>query len=385
MTAAAPHYLESEINARFRDDPQMWQFIQHGSLDGVWYWDLENPENEWMSREMWELFGVDPATKRHDPAEWQDLIFQEDLAVAIENFEKHCADPDHPYDQVVRYRHADGSTVWVRCRGIAIRDETGKPIWMLGAHNDLTAIKVAEQDLRSSLSKTAAANEDLKSFAHGISHDLKSPSNTMAMLLTELAESDHGTLTKDQCELIALAQDTATHMCDLVEDMLAYTRLIGEDPVFEVIPVADIAGKARQVLGALVSETDAEIILDDDLPDIYGTPAQLKTLVQNLLENAIKFRHPDRQPRIKVSRADLGEPDRVGFSISDNGVGIPAALQGRIFGLFKRLHRADEVPGSGIGLTLCRRVMLNHKGDILVSSEPEKGTTFTLSFPRFQT
>jgi len=100
-------------------DPEMWRFLQHGSLDGVWYWDLEAPDNEWMSPEMWRLFGIDPETKSHAPAEWQDIIFAEDLAVALENFEKHCADPAHPYDQIVRYWHSDGSTVWVRCRGIA--------------------------------------------------------------------------------------------------------------------------------------------------------------------------------------------------------------------------------------------------------------------------
>ena len=125
------HYLKSELEEQIRTNPAMWDFIQQSSLDGVWYWDLENPENEWMSPEFWRLFGIEPQEKRHDPAEWQDIIFPEDLETALENFHAHCADPNHPYDQIVRYRHVDGSTVWVRCRGLAIRDETGRPIRML--------------------------------------------------------------------------------------------------------------------------------------------------------------------------------------------------------------------------------------------------------------
>lgn len=138
------HYLQTELEAALQRDTSIWEFLRSGSLDGVWYWDLENPEHEWMSPEFWRLFGIDPETKLHSPSEWQDLIFPEDGALALENFEKHLADPTHPYDQVVRYKHADGSTVWVRCRGMAIRDENGKPIRFLGAHVDLTKQLEAE-------------------------------------------------------------------------------------------------------------------------------------------------------------------------------------------------------------------------------------------------
>lgn len=139
------HYLHVELDEALQKDTVIWEFLRAGSLDGVWYWDLENPENEWMSPEFWQLFGIDPKTKQHKPSEWQDLIFPEDGQIALENFEKHLADPTHPYDQVVRYKHVDGSTVWVRCRGMAIRDGGGKPVRFLGAHVDLTKQLNAEK------------------------------------------------------------------------------------------------------------------------------------------------------------------------------------------------------------------------------------------------
>ncbi len=138
-----------------REDSTIFQFLQRGSLDGVWYWDLEQPENEWMSPEFWRLLGFDPAEKKHRASEWQDLIHPDDLRVALRNFEKHCVDPSQPYDQVVRYQHRDGSTVWVRCRGLAIRDATGKAVRMLGAHSDLTPQKRVELELEQ-------ANRELK-------------------------------------------------------------------------------------------------------------------------------------------------------------------------------------------------------------------------------
>jgi PAS domain S-box-containing protein len=138
------HYLETELEQAIQSDISIWEFLRAGSLDGVWYWDLENPENEWMSPEFWRLFGIDPETKAHKASEWQNLIFPEDGELALKNFERHLADPSHPYDQVVRYIHADGSTVWVRCRGMAIRDKTGKAIRFLGAHVDLTSQVKAE-------------------------------------------------------------------------------------------------------------------------------------------------------------------------------------------------------------------------------------------------
>jgi PAS domain S-box-containing protein len=156
------HYLKKELYALIKEDVSIFEFLQQGSLDGIWYWDLEDHENEWMSPRFWTILGYDPAEKKHLASEWQDLIYPEDLQVALSNFTKHCADPNHPYDQAVRYRHKDGSTVWVRCRGMAIRDNTGKPIRMLGAHTDLTPQKLAEEALRQKTIELEKANKKLQ-------------------------------------------------------------------------------------------------------------------------------------------------------------------------------------------------------------------------------
>ncbi|MBI9060849.1 MAG: PAS domain S-box protein [Marinilabiliaceae bacterium] len=142
------NYLKTELYRLFKEDESIFTFLQDSTLDGLWYWDLENPENEWMNERFWTTLGYNPAQQPHKASTWQNIINPDDLKVAIDNFNKHLQDPHHPYDQVVRYTHKNGSTVWIQCRGMAIRNEAGKPIRMLGAHVNVTRQKDAEISLR---------------------------------------------------------------------------------------------------------------------------------------------------------------------------------------------------------------------------------------------
>ena len=162
LSGTRDHYLKAELYRLVREEPLVFDFLQAGSLDGIWYWDLEQPEHEWMSPRFWEVFGHDPEAHPHLASAWQDMIHPDDLQVALANFHKHCEDPRHPYDQLVRYRHQNGSTVWVRCRGLVIRDSQGKPIRMLGAHTDVTLLKETEAELRREIAERQQAEEALR-------------------------------------------------------------------------------------------------------------------------------------------------------------------------------------------------------------------------------
>ncbi|MGB0175582.1 MAG: PAS domain-containing sensor histidine kinase [Owenweeksia sp.] len=142
------NYLQKELYKLIKQDDDVFDFLQQSSLDGLWYWDIENPENEWMNRSFWETLGYDPDEMPHKASAWQDIIFPEDGQQAMKQAQAHFADPSNPYDQVVRYRHKDGHTVWIRCRGMAVRDKDGKPLRMLGAHTEITDYKKQEQELR---------------------------------------------------------------------------------------------------------------------------------------------------------------------------------------------------------------------------------------------
>jgi len=141
------NYLKTELYDLLKKDSKVFDFIQEAALDGLWYWDLENPENEWMNPKFWQVLGYDPAEMPHKSAAWRSIIHPEDLKLATNNFIQHCEDPSVAYDQTVRYSHKEGHTVWIHCRGIAVRNEAGKPLRMLGAHNEITALKKQEEIL----------------------------------------------------------------------------------------------------------------------------------------------------------------------------------------------------------------------------------------------
>ena len=132
------HYLKNELYELVKSDNTIFDFIQESSLDGIWYWDLNNPEEEWMSPKFWSVLGYDYKLMPHKPSAWQDIINSEDLKIATELFIKHCENPEIPYDQTIRYTHKNGSIIWIRCRGLAIRDNEGRPYRMLGSHQNIT-------------------------------------------------------------------------------------------------------------------------------------------------------------------------------------------------------------------------------------------------------
>jgi PAS domain S-box-containing protein len=375
------HYLERELEDLIQTSPSTWNFIREGSLDGVWYWDLEDTNSEWMSPEFWRLFGFNPNDMPHSPSAWQDLIFKEDLEVALENFNKHCADPSHPYDQIVRYKHADGSTVWVRCRGIAIRNEMGKPIRMLGAHNDITSIKKAEEVAKAEEEKAINASKELQSFAYALSHDLKAPANTVSAILSEINASYGESLNDDVKSLISMCEHTARRMQVLIEDVLSFTTVLGENFTFEKVDLNKIVREILSDLQKDIAEANAQIHVDD-LPVIKANPMQMRLLMQNLMANAIKFKKADTAPKVKILSILENKKRLVGFKVSDNGIGIESKYRDRIFDLFTQLNLKSEFGGTGLGLAICKHIVVRHEGTIEVGDSSLGGASFTVLLPQ---
>lgn len=140
------HYLKRELYRLIAEDEGIFDFLANNILDGVWYWDLDHIDQEWLNPRFMNFFGFEEGEMAHSPEWWQANIHPDDLQKALENFEAHKADPDHPYDQVVRYRHRNGETVWVRCKGLIVRNKDGRPIRMLGVHMDVTDLKRTEAE-----------------------------------------------------------------------------------------------------------------------------------------------------------------------------------------------------------------------------------------------
>ena len=206
-------YLKKELCELIKTDESIFDFIQEGSLDGLWYWDLENPENEWMNAKFWTVLGYNPYEMPHEKSAWQNIINQDDLKAAIDNFTKYCENPNHPYDQTVRYTHKNGSIVWIRCRGLVIRDQNGKTIRMLGAHHNITE-NLLSSELNSTLvnmldiapgSISIHDKEGMFLFANQKTCEIHgyTPSEFMALNVHELDVPESEALLAERFELIA--------------------------------------------------------------------------------------------------------------------------------------------------------------------------------------
>ena len=145
------NYLKKELYDLIKSDSTVFDFLQEATIDGLWFWDLDRPENEWMNPKFWTTLGYEPEEMPHKSSAWQDIIFQEDLKNIYKNFAEHSKNPEFPFDQIVRYKHKLGHTIWVQCKGLIWRDSKGKPRRMIGAHTHMPKLKNAQESIRKQI------------------------------------------------------------------------------------------------------------------------------------------------------------------------------------------------------------------------------------------
>jgi two-component system, chemotaxis family, sensor kinase Cph1 len=224
----------------------------------------------------------------------------------------------------------------------------------------------------------ARSNAELKQFAHVASHDLQEPLNQVASYV-QLLEARYGEeLDLDAKEFIGYAVEGVKLMQTLIDDVLIYSKVDLLGIQWEPIDVETALNRALRHLHRLIDETGA-IITSTPLPTIVADSTQLTQLFQNLIGNAIKFRKPGKIPQIQISATRV--QDDWLFSVRDDGMGIDPSFFDRIFVIFQRLHTRDEYPGSGMGLTICKKIVECHRGKIWVRSELGQGATFSFTIP----
>ncbi|HYI96734.1 MAG TPA: ATP-binding protein [Bryobacteraceae bacterium] len=220
-------------------------------------------------------------------------------------------------------------------------------------------------------------NEELRQFAYVASHDLQEPLRTVASYAQLLARRYHGKLDKDADEFIEYMVGGVTRMHTLLNDMLAYSR-VTESKDRPLVPanLDSVVQSALMNLTLTIKENHAEIV-KGPLPVVPGDEIQLTQVFQNLIGNAIKYKS-DAPPKIEISAQET--PDEWIISVADNGIGIDPQYSERIFGIFKRLH-GRELPGTGMGLAICKRIVERHNGRIWVEPQVGGGSKFSFSLP----
>lgn len=279
-----------------------------------------------------------------------------------------------------RYVRKNGNVVWTNLGVALVRDRNGTPLYEIAMFDDITERKESEAALREAHEELKRSNSELEQFAYVASHDLQEPLR-MVSSYTQLLGRRYGErFDPDAKEFMAYIVDGAARMKQLIEDLLAYSRVGTKGRDFRPVEVERALRRAITNLKAAIDESGAAVT-HDPLPTVYADEMQLAQLFQNLMGNALKFRSASA-PRIHVQAAE--KPDHFEFAVRDNGIGIEPQYFERIFMVFQRLHNKGEYPGTGIGLAICKKVVERHGGHIRVESRPGEGSAFIFTLPKQQ-
>ena len=328
-----------------------------------------------MSPRFKAMFGYADDEIENTPVAWQNLIHEDDLPKVLKSFETHVASGGKiPYENEVRYRHKDGSTLWVMSRGRVVEwTDDGQPQRMMGIHVDITDMhKTQEQEIHRKA-------EEISQFAFIAAHDLLQPvltiENSAKMLLKGMRKSSDPR--KEMAKEYLLS--STRRLRARIKGVLDYARLLDDKIDPEELDLNDMVEKCLADLKVQITSAEARMDVSE-LPSASGAPSLVAQVFQNLLSNALKYRHPDRPCRVSVAQADAPS-GLIGVRIEDNGIGIDAEYREQIFQLFERLHTDDEIEGEGLGLAFSQRIISLHGGSIAVDAAKDGGSVFTFTLP----
>jgi len=283
-----------------------------------------------------------------------------------------------------RFVRSDGAPMWVLHNVSTVHDASGRLLYGIAQVQDITERKRAEEGLArvaAELEKRAIelerSNADLQQFAYVASHDLSEPLRMVSSYVQLLERRYSDQLDQDAHEFIEFAVDGVNRMQRLIEDLLAYSRVGTSEYRHERVDIGALVDDTLGGMRATVADTGA-IVTHGELPAVVGDESQLRQLFQNLISNGIKFVQ-EGPPRIHV--AAERQAHAWSFAVADNGIGIDPQHAERIFAVFKRLHGRDAYPGSGIGLSICKRIVERHGGRIWVEANEGGGSRFCFTLP----
>lgn len=279
-------------------------------------------------------------------------------------------------DKIEVIRTATLGMRWFSATKVPVFHE-GEVVGLVGVSRDVTDRVKADLEMKKVAEELRRSNEDLQQFAYVASHDLQEPLRMVASYTQLLARRYRDRLDDDANEFIQFAVDGATRMQGLINDLLQYSRVGTRGVAFERLDLRHALDRSVANLQVAIEESGAAIT-HDPLPVVDADPGQMAQLFQNLVGNALKFRG-EQPPVIHVGCERSGGEWVI--SVRDNGIGIDPQYAERIFLIFQRLHGKGEYPGSGIGLSICKKIVTRHGGRIWVESAPEGGSVFCFTLP----
>lgn len=389
--------LEREVELRTQELSHLNRVLaeaQKVAKVGSWEWNVKSGEISW-SDEMFEIYGYNEkfvvdferATERMSPddARISKERKQQFIANALTSF---ASSGSRMYDMgPIEYAISvpDGRVKVLRNSGRIYLSADGTLDKIFGAVQDVTEMRATELELKVAVDQLEERNRDLEAFSYIASHDLKEPLRKILTFTSRLKNAD----AQSASEYASRINGAAERMMDLIESVLTLSQMSNSEVQFGEVDLAKVFDACSSDLEVRIRETDA-IVKGSNLGVISANQGQMSQLFSNLIGNSIKF--CTGKPRIEVNLESLTDTSVLSrlpgshqacwrLSFSDNGIGFDPKYKQQIFEPFKRLHGRDAYGGTGIGLSIVKKIVERHMGVIDVESEVGKGTTFVIFLP----
>jgi PAS domain S-box-containing protein len=367
--------LEALTEAR-----RQFQFLAEFIPQIVWRTHA-NGDHDYFNKRWYDYTGL--SYEESKDKGWSLVLHPEDYGRTLEVW-SHSLATGESYDIEYRFRKNDGTYRWFLARALPIRNAEGNIVKWFGTCTDIHDQKEALESLEHSQQELSAKNEELKrinndldNFIYTASHDLKAPISNLEGLINLLEMKTGSKLHEPERRIIALIEASVAKLKRTIVDLTEITKVQKElHAEAESVLLQEVLKDVEMDVSQLIEESDARIYTHFEVPSIRFARKNIRSILYNLLTNAIKYRSPERTIQINIH--SVQQNSYILLSFADNGLGIQADQIEKIFLMFKRVH--THVEGSGIGLYIVKRIIENNGGKIEVESEPGKGTTFNMYF-----
>ena len=353
-----------------------------------WLWNLDTNKMT-FSNNQYRILGCEPQSFEASNENFLKFVHPEDLNTVEKIFKDIIVNENL---ETVYYRiiKKDGTIRYLKSSGKLLFDSY-KNRNIVGNTTDITEERLAGLAIEARNLELEQSNNELASFNHVASHDLQEPLRKIQTFISRFSEEDKANLSENAKGYFVKIEEALSRMRTLIDDLLLYSRTNKSEKVFEKFDLNETLENATQELSQAISDKNA-IIETSVLPKLTIIPFQMQQLFVNLIGNSLKYSEPNRAPKIsihseKILAADypiLSKPVSKHYykiAFKDNGLGFEQEYAEKIFLLFNRLHNSKNYKGTGIGLTICKKIAENHYGYLSAEGRLNEGSTFNLFLP----
>ncbi|RZK45497.1 MAG: PAS domain-containing sensor histidine kinase, partial [Pedobacter sp.] len=341
-------------------------------------WMTDNNGSQLYASPRWQEYtGIEP-----ENTSWTEIVHPDDLSSINKTWTDSLAGGGH-YSAEVRLKGKDSKYRWFYAQGVPVKRESGAIVKWIGSFTDIHDQKEIAEKLEILVNERTAAlqrsNNDLQQFAHVASHDLKEPLRKIRTFTRRLVDDTGSSFSDKGLQFLGRVNSAADRMVEMIEGVLNYSMLNAGHQSLQVVDLNEVIANVTQDLELLIIEKRARINYER-LPSVHGAGVLIYQLFYNLVNNSLKFSDSSvADPVISISSQVDQMNNRVVINVKDNGIGFDPAYAETIFDAFSRLNSRDRFEGTGLGLSLCKRIAERHGGNIRAVGETGKGALFIIT------